>query len=318
VSRTSLAALVTSLTIPVMTALPRRHQWLFTRLATELNEEYARIQAELKLGSRDLKRGSRNTQLGGYLAEDVWGRLLADWLPPQYEFGYRKYISLEKPVNGKWRTGEVDMVLFHPAYPRHLRKYREILASGVVAVFSVKTTFEKEHLSEAAEFAAMLRRGMVVGKGKPIGDLVSPLIVGVLAQSHRLRSDPRKAVDDLLVASAGGSRHPREELDLVCIADLNCWTRFPMVDRDLFKDGWMSPKVAAEGEVGVPVATLVINLWEKLSHRDVSLGQIASGFRRAGLAPLAYGQPIYRPLKPLVDGTTYEMLYKWPPDKIVD
>ena len=164
----------------------------------------------------------------------------------------------------------------------------------------------------------LLGRGMMIRKGEPIGDLTSPVIVGLLAQSHGLRSDPKKWVDDLLEASARESRHPREELDFVCIADLNCWTRWSMVDKDLYKPSWMSPNLAAGVDVGQPVATLVINLWEKLFHRDASLGQIASGFRRAGLAAIAYGQPRYRALKPLVDGTTYKRLYDWPPDKIVD
>jgi hypothetical protein len=301
-----------------MTGLPPRHRWLFTRVANELNEEYARIQEELELGRRNLRRGSRNTQLSGYLAEDVWARLLADWLPPQYEFGYRKYINLENNVSGKSRTGEVDLVLFHPAYPHHLRKYREILISGIVAAFSVKTTFEKRDLVEATKLAILLRRGMVIRKGEPIGDLVSPLIVGLLAQSHGLRSDPRNRIDDLLEASARESPHPREELDFVCIADLNCWTRWSMVDKDKYKPSWMSPDLVANVDVGQPVATLVINLWEKLFHRDASLGQIASGFRRAGLAAIAYGQPIDRSLKPLVDGTTYKVLYDWPSNKIVD
>jgi hypothetical protein len=58
-----------------------RHHWLLSTLARELEEEYGRIQAELHAGHE-------NIQLSGHLAEKVWGRLLAEWLPPQYELGF--------------------------------------------------------------------------------------------------------------------------------------------------------------------------------------------------------------------------------------
>jgi hypothetical protein len=301
-----------------MTDLPSRHESLFTRLATELNQEYARIQEEIRLGRVGLERGSRNTQLSGYLAEDVWARLLADWLPPQYEFGYRKYINLQNPVDGELRTGEVDLVLFHPAYPHHLRKYREIMISGVSAIFSVKTTLNREDLAAAAALAALLRRGMQVRKGKPIGDLVSPLIVGVLAQSHGWETDPSERIDEFLQSSADAAQHPREELDLLCIADSNSWTRWPMVDIPMYHGNWMSPKLDAEVDVGRPVGTFIVDLWEKLSHRDSSLRQVAAGFRSAGLTLLQHGERIDRPLEPLVDGATYNELLNWPRNMIVD
>jgi hypothetical protein len=236
-------------------------------------------------------------------------------------------LILEREVDGKSRTGEVDLVLFHPAYPERLRKEQEVLVSGIVAAFSVKTTLDKPGLREAMDFAAFARRGMEPRAGA-IGGLISPLIVGVLAQSHRLGADPRKSVEELLMAAANNSEHPREELDLVCIADLECWTRHSIVawagtpghsvmvsmgsaphlapDKDFYIGSWTSRHPGAEGRVGEPVAALISSLWEKLAHRDSSLTPIAEGFRMAKFTGVGGGRALYRELNSLVE---YEETY---------
>jgi hypothetical protein len=90
------------------------HHWLLEKLSRELAEEYERIQGELQGQPQYI-------QLSGYLAEAVWARLLQDWLPPQYEFGFRRHLLFEQPVDGKSRSPEIDLVLFHPSYPKRLR-----------------------------------------------------------------------------------------------------------------------------------------------------------------------------------------------------
>lgn len=242
-------------------------------------------------------------------------------------------------VDGKSRTGEVDLVLFHPAYPQRLREEQEVLVSGVVAAFSVKTTLDKPGLREAMDFAKFVRCGMQPRAGS-IGGLMSPLIVGVLAQSHRqLGVDPHKSVDELLMRAANDSEHPREELDLVCIADLACWTRHALVswagtpghsavassaaepglalDKDSHYEAWTSQHPGAEGRVGEPVATLISSLWAKLASRDASLRPIAEGFRLAKFTGIGGGKALYRFLDPLVDVETYAALRSLP-STIVD
>jgi hypothetical protein len=319
------------LTIPIMEPEPRHH-WLLATLARELDEEYQRIQTELQAGRE-------NIQLSGHLAEKVWGKLLAEWLPPQYEFGFRRHLILEREVDGKSRTGEVDLVLFHPAYPKRLRAEQEVLVSGVVAAFSVKATLDKPGLREAMDFAKLVRRGMQLRAGA-IGGLISPLIVGVLAQSHRrLGVDPRKSVGELLMTAASDSEHPREELDLVCIADLECWTRHALVlwagtpghseampvaaapgsalEKDSYHEAWTSQHPGAEGRAGEPVATLISSLWAKLANRDASLRPIAVGFRLAKFTGIGAGKVLHRLLDPLVDAETYAALRSLP-SSIVD
>jgi hypothetical protein len=74
-------------------------------------------------------------------------------------------------------------VIFHPAYPTELRKRAEVMVSGVIAAFNVKLTLRDDGLPEAIEEARLLRRGMQRRSNRVIGDLVSPMVFGLLAQS---------------------------------------------------------------------------------------------------------------------------------------
>jgi hypothetical protein len=308
-----------SLTIPVMEPF---HHLLLTKLARELDEEYERITGELQ-GKPE------NTQFSGHQTEKVWGRLLEEWLPPQYRFAFRRHIVLEREVNGDSRTGEVDLVLFHPAYPERLRQEQEVLVSGVVAAFSVKRTLDAAGFREATDLAMLLRRGMVPRTGEPIGELISPLIVGALANSLRRVASPRNWVEDKLMAAAEASEHPREELDLVCIGDLECWTRNSFVfcagtpehsaasqadpaiappNEDVYLESWTAQHPGAEGRLGEPLAVLVSHLWQKLAHRDASLLPIADGFRLTNIVGIGSGKVVSRPLMPLVAEPTYAAL----------
>lgn len=310
------------------------HHGLLRKLSRDLAEEYERIQNEL--------RGKpKNIQLSGQLAEAVWARLLREWLPPQYEFGFQRHLLYELPVDGEVRSPEIDMVLFHPAYPQRLRSENEVLVSGIVAAFSVKLTLTPSGLTEAIDVASQLRRGMKPRLGEPIGDLVSPLITGVLAQSHsekfgkkpgeaifnRLMDAGKKLVgptefDPENVFSADVMRsHPRNELDIACVADLGCWVRQPMVfwrdspiaahpDYDVYSASWFSQLQLEEtpADVAEPIATLVADLWQKLANRDASLRPIADGFRMTGTSGSSQGTGNPQPLHPLIDPRTYPAL----------
>lgn len=309
------------------------HHWLLSKLSRDLSEGYQRIQDEI--------RGNpSNIQLSGYLAENVWKRLIAQWLPPSYELKARRHIVYEQAVDGAVRSPEVDLVLLHPSYPERLQDEQEVLVSGVVVALSVKLTLTPEGLREAIEMAIRLRRGMKVRVGEPIGDLVSPLVTGVLAQSYRgFGSDPEGAVDQILLDAArrldgsdcsvddadyvsrGLASHPRNELDFVCIADLNCWRRRPMVmwqDVDaprrqgagVFTAPWLSGKKLSErnGRLAEPVAIFISELWQKLAYRDHALKPIADGFRMTDTPGSGAGHNEPKPLKPLVHSGTYAVL----------
>lgn len=313
------------------------HHWLLEKLSREIVEEYDRIQGEL--------RGKpQNIQLSGYLAENVWARLLAEWLPPQYGFGFRRHLLYEQAVDGEKRSPEVDLVLFHPCYPKRLREEHEVLISGVIAAFSVKLTLNPAGLREGVKLAASLRRGIQPRIGEPIGDLVSPLIVGVLAQSHsQFGPEPEHKVDQLLwdtaatldgagavpdgfggFSTSGLDSHPRNELDFVCVADLNCWRRTVMIlnkdigvpwalDEEMYVAHWAHGKLldgSSTGRVADPIAILVSDLWQKLAHRDRSLKAVADGFRMTDTAGQSGGSLQPKPLRSLIDDATYRAIFR--------
>jgi hypothetical protein len=288
------------------------HHRLLDKVSRDVQEDYEHIQATLT-GQRS------NIQLSGHQAESLWSSLLAAWLPPQYEIGTRKYLLFEQVVDGKSRSGEIDLVVFHPAYPEALRRRAEVMISGVVAAFSVKLTLRRSGLLEAVENAALLRRGLLPRTGELIGDLASPLIVGVFSHSHALRrKDPHKAIHSILQnRSLEKIEHPREELDLVCVADLNCWHRNLTILRafgpgsfafteDQYDVSWKSGDPYGSEPVR-PVAVLVSELWKKLANRDASLDPITRGFQATETSGPGFqvGSRQTQPLTPLIRPEAY-------------
>ena len=110
--------------------LHAHHAWLES-VAREASHEYELVRKQLK--------GSGRTQQRGHDYEAIFRRLLLGWLPPQYEIGTHKYLVFEELVDGKAYSAETDLVVYHPSYPRALRERSEVLLSGVIAAFSVKS-----------------------------------------------------------------------------------------------------------------------------------------------------------------------------------
>lgn len=99
------------------------HQWL-DRVTRDVADDYDQLHA---LAQQD-------PQKAGHGGEGTWLRFFADWLPPSYEIGTRKYIVPE--AGGE--SFETDLVVFNPGYPKRLREREDILGAGVAAAFSVK------------------------------------------------------------------------------------------------------------------------------------------------------------------------------------
>jgi hypothetical protein len=108
--------------------------------------------------ARDRYQGPSTIQQRGHHYEAIFRRALLGWLPPQYEVGTRKYLILERTVGGSIYTSETDLVIFHPSYARDLRERSEVLLSGVVAAFSVKSELTPTLLGEAITSARLTTR----------------------------------------------------------------------------------------------------------------------------------------------------------------
>lgn len=193
-----------------------------------LQEWFDKADAEMRASYEEnhaKARESKRIQQTGHAAEHAWGQLLEDWLPPHYEVAYRKYI-LPEVDSASYTPRETDIVVFRPGYPKALRKKEEVLAAGVAAAFSVKLTLDPAGLKEAVEEAAMIRRHVAPRLGTARQEATPAFRYGVLGHAHKFGAHPRQNVaDHYFRAEMELSRHPRESLDLICVADLGAWEK---------------------------------------------------------------------------------------------
>ena len=271
------------------------HKWL-TEISINMQNEFEEAHA------RASKPGG--AQQSGHISEVAWKECLEKWLPPGYEVGTRKYILFETdPGDGSEVSAETDIVIFHPSYPHALRGRSEVLLSGIVAAFSVKLTLDKAGIREAVKEAARVRQAAKFRSHDLRGKLLPPFLYGILAHTHSWKTATSKPVASITAAlselDSQFSNEPREALDLICVADLNYWSKqIHLVTPEVA--AVLPPSVAAPGghiqysflNVGhdqsikdatslelPPVAFLIGLLYEKLSYYDDSLSAMADGFR---------------------------------------
>jgi hypothetical protein len=182
-------------------------------ITSQLSAEYDRIQ----------RRATEDPGTAGDQGEENWATILREWLPHSFHIVTKGRIL---STDGK-ASGQVDVIVLSPAYPRFMLDKKLYLAGGVAAAFECKTTLKASHIREAVENAATIRRLMRPRVGSPYKELHSPLIYGLLAHSHSWKgaaSTPLENVEAALrEADAEKVAHPREMLDLLCIADLATW-----------------------------------------------------------------------------------------------
>lgn len=264
---------------------PRKHE-LHAYLGQDLDtlrDEYRRI----------FSRATEDPGTAGDEGEANWAKLLSDWLPESY-----KVVTKGRLLGADGQTsGQVDVIVLKPAYPRRLLDKKLYLVSGVAAAFECKLTLKSGHLKKAARTAVTIRRlsGPVVGS--PYCELVASPVFGLFAHSHSWKtagSVARQNVHDALTDIHFSASHPRDLLDLVCVADLGTWalhreTNFDDLDKDEFDD--LTPFVGTfyntwpqdfEDEPGPnPVAVAIVTLLEHLGWSDTSVQPLADYFHNA-------------------------------------
>lgn len=189
--------------------------WQFIQQSAEqIAAEYRRIAAD----------ALEDPGTAGDEGEENWADLLREWLPHGYHVRTKGRILSE--VGGP--SPQVDVLVLSPAYPPRLLNRKRYLAGGVVAAFECKLTLRRKHIAAAVKNAALIRRTLYTRTGSPYRELFSPLIYGLLAHSHEWQtptSKPLENVDRALTqADAEIVQHPREMLDVFCVADLASWT----------------------------------------------------------------------------------------------
>lgn len=259
----------------------------------EIASEYERIYA----------RATEDPGTAGDEGEENWAALLREWLPDSYKVVTKGRVL---GIDGK-ASPQVDVIVLSGAYPARLLSKKVYLVHGVAAVFECKTTLKASHLADAAETAAKIRGLAGARTGSPYRELVGTPLFGVLAHSHSWKqeaSTPRENIDSALAASHVDAVHPRDLVDLVCVADLGCWHlgKMPYLGHVMFSEKWAEYQAiyGLPDEGGAmsfysrwnsdsgqpepnPVAVFVALLFHHLGWENPVMRPLADYFRLAGL-----------------------------------
>jgi hypothetical protein len=263
-------------------------EWL-SNTARDMAEDYAKIHARVS-------KSKSRTQESGHEIEAAWISFLSNWLPPSYEVVGRRYIIGEVETDAV--PFETDIVVFRPSYPKILRSRHEVLASGVAAAFSVKSTLRPASIQEAVEACAKIQRSLAPRSGSTRKDLVRPFPFGILAHSHMWKQPASKPSDnvsnELYRRDIEHARHPRESIDLICVPDLGVWSK-----SSIYIHGKAYPGIqdslqtfhtftGTEGG-GHAVAVFLTALYSRLALQDVTLRELALSFTHMGSASRGSG-----------------------------
>jgi hypothetical protein len=187
------------------------------QVTCEMASEYGRIFAKT----------ADDPGTAGDEGEENWAQLLRDWLPPAYHVTTKgRLIASDGAM-----SPQIDVLVLKPFYPGKLREKKVWLANGVAAAFECKTTLRTEHISASADRCKAFKALFARQTGSPARELRSSLFYGVLAHSHAWKapgSKPGDNVDKALTTENLKAAHPTDLIDLVCIADVGCWSGMVM------------------------------------------------------------------------------------------
>lgn len=184
------------------------------QVSSGLTDEYERIRM----------RSLEDPGTAGDQGEENWAVLLREWLPATYHV-----VTKGRILGHDGRASpQVDVLVLSPAYPKYLLSKKLYLAAGVLAAFECKITLEAAHITDAIETAIAIRDLLPARVGTPYKELFSPIAFGLLAHSHSWKgekSTPIENIENKLVSEDSRLvQHPRQMLDVLCVADLACWS----------------------------------------------------------------------------------------------
>jgi len=254
----------------------------------QMAEEYERIQ----------KRATEDPGTAGDQGEENWATLLRNWLPSTFQIVTKGRILSHKGI----ASPQVDILVLQPEYPKELLDKKLFLAGGVFAAFECKTTLIAEHIETFIKNSIEIKSHVEERKGTPYKELQSPIIYGLLAHSHSWKKDKSTPIDNienkLIEADENFITHPIQMPDLICVADLACWSSVKTVfigpnqipNWDSMKSRYGENGSATSGYVGhtkeiekqtrdfTPIGAMITSLLDKLSWEYPNLRQLARYF----------------------------------------
>lgn len=174
--------------------------------------DYARIAA----------RSADDPGTAGDQTEETWATILRDWLPSNYHVVTKGRLL---GPNGE-TSPQIDLLVLTPSYPRHLLNQKHYFAGGVVAAFECKLNVRARDWSKVFSNAAKIKKVLRPVLGTPFDELHQPPFFGLLAHSATQKAAasadkerPLGPIHTIRRFELEFVEHPREMLDLVCIAD---------------------------------------------------------------------------------------------------
>lgn len=270
-----------------------------------------RIQREMSENYKTIRMisGADPGTAGGQ-GEENWAELLRGWLPDKYtvETGGRI-------IGHDGHTSpQVDVIVLKDTYPKKWLGQKLYLAAGVAAAFECKSTLRANHVMQAVKGCISTKSLFPTRLGTPYKELHSPILYGLLAHSHnwkRPKSAPNDNLTRLLQKSdANHVQHPRQALDLVCVADLATWTssiaKFPGPKQgqgscadsadDHYNDGAVFSYYVQNAGITIspsdpftPIGAFIAHLSRKLAWEDPGLRDFADYYRMVDLQGSGYG-----------------------------
>lgn len=248
----------------------------FRQATAEMQMEYERLRS----------RALQDPGTAGDEGEGNWVSLFKRWLPGDLHIASKGRVLCANGVV----TDQVDIVVLSPMYPHALREKKMHLASEVLAIFECKTTLRRSHIEEAVQKGSAAKQAIYNAHGKEV-------IYGLVAHSHSWRSEKEKVAEgiskELSDASLGYVRHPNDNLDVVCVADLGTWVGYAYSDEEAWGPGVVTEfpgpsfgeKRFAFSQTEVPpIGRALTFLLVKLSRIDKRYGGLAIYFLMSNLA----------------------------------
>lgn len=195
------------------------------------------------------RRSKKDPGTAGDEGEENWANLLREWLPAGYHVVTKGQILFP---DGSC-SPQIDVFVLTPELPfgfvrRGIKKYP---AHCVAAAFECKLTLRASDLEKMFKNSSTIKRQQLVEQGTPYRELHSPIVYGLLAHRFKNNSKKKHAVFETINKKIhdGDStlvKHPKEMIDIICIADVGTWTACKMA--------YLGPSVLPSGD------------WEKVAH----------------------------------------------------
>lgn len=244
-------------------------------------------------------------------AAESWAKLLRGWLPSTYEVVTNGRIISRDGRISRW----VDVLVLKSAYPEKLVNKDVYLAASVAAAFECETTLAAAHIARAVRTCTEIKRLYSTRIGTPYRELHAPVIYGLLARSYSWKGEdtvPASHIEQKFLEADGlYVVHPRECLDLLCVANLGTWRAVKVLAPLLLashcgipissvletgftlQTAYMMAESEHEnqGEPLTPIGSFIFDLSRKLAWEDVNLRELSQYYQGMRIDNLGSGKP---------------------------